>query len=429
MEQEIHFTKKEFDFKKISLSQPVAVQGGAYFTKIKYNSEPFYIQTPKCQTKQGINETSKKAYVDLMYSNEAEEVIEWFETLESTLINLIFSKKHLWFQDDIDFGDIENFFNPITRAYRGGKFHLIRTSISKNKSTNQYSCGVYDENENILPITDISEKNIIIPILEIIGIKFSARNFQLELVGKQIMVLNNKPLFNSCLIKRNNNSNKTITDNLEEIKKTETIEGINDTDNDYKENKQIQSDIIKEEEEQDSNNIIDELLDNSLEEQSEQSEQSEKNNKLNEINSDEMDNTNHLEEIQSNEIKDNDLEDNHLEDNHLEDHNLENDNLENDNLEDGNLEDISENIQTTSNQSITLKNPNEVYMEIYKIAKQKAKQHKKAAISAYLEAKKIKNTYLLEDLDNSDDSSDNEDEYNDTENIKKEIRDSIEELN
>ena len=68
-------------------------------------------------------------------------------------------------------------------------------------------------------------------------------------------------------------------------------------------------------------------------------------------------------------------------------------------------------------------------MEIYKIAKQKAKQHKKAAISAYLEAKKIKNTYLLEDLENSEDSSDEEEIDSDTEQIKNQINEIIEELN
>ena len=74
--------------------------------------------------------------------------------------------------------------------------------IVKNKNTNQYTCNVYDENENILPITDIKENNLIIPIVELLGIKFSARSFQLDIIGKQMMVLNNKQLFNSCLIKR-----------------------------------------------------------------------------------------------------------------------------------------------------------------------------------------------------------------------------------
>jgi hypothetical protein len=105
-------------------------------------------------------------------------------------------------------------------------------------------------------------------------------------------------------------------------------------------------------------------------------------------------------------------------------------NINNEDLEDKiDLEDISAQINTNSEETIKLKNPNEVYMEIYKIAKQKAKQHKKAAISAYLEAKKIKNTYLLEDLENSDESSEEEEMDSDTESIKNQINEIIEELN
>ena len=54
--------------------------------------------------------------------------------------------------------------------------------------------------------------------------------------------------------------------------------------------------------------------------------------------------------------------------------------------------------------------------------KEKAKKHKKAAITHYLEAKKIKNTYLLEDIESSDNSSDDEtinDDYNINEKINK----------
>jgi hypothetical protein len=389
MEQEIHFTNKEFDFSKLSLSQPIAVQGGAYFTKLKFNSEPFYIQTPKCLTKQGINETSKKAYMDLMFTSDDDVVIEWFETLESTLVNLIFQKKHLWFQDDIEFADIENFFNPITRAYKGGKFHLIRTSITKNKTNNQYTCGVYDENENVLPITDIKESNIIIPILEVIGIKFSARNFQLELVGKQIMVLNNKPLFNSCLIKRNNNISKSVNNNDLEEESSHLEEESSHLESTTKIESEINED--KESIDESSSNIIDELLEG-----------------------------NEIEE----EIKEDNKKEISLEDLELKEQ------INESKLEESNdLEDVSEKINTTNDETIKLKNPNEVYMEIYKIAKQKAKQHKKAAISAYLEAKKIKNTYLLEDLENSEDSSDEEEIDSDTEQIKNQINEIIEELN
>ena len=105
----------------------------------------------------------------------------------------------------MDLDDIESHFNSCMKTYKSGKYIVIRCYIPNNKVIKKNYCLIYDENENILPITDIKDSNIIIPILEVLGIKFSARNFQLELIGKQIMVLNNKPLFNSCLIKRNTN--------------------------------------------------------------------------------------------------------------------------------------------------------------------------------------------------------------------------------
>ena len=51
-----------------------------------------------------------------------------------------------------------------------------------------------------------------------------------------------------------------------------------------------------------------------------------------------------------------------------------------------------------------LKKPTEVYYEIYKKAREKAKQAKKNAIKAYLEAKRIKNTFLLDEVVSSDES-------------------------
>jgi rRNA-processing protein FCF1 len=57
---------------------------------------------------------------------------------------------------------------------------------------------------------------------------------------------------------------------------------------------------------------------------------------------------------------------------------------------------------------LTLKKPNQVYFELYKEARKKAKNAKKMAILAYLEAKKIKKTYMIENLNDSDSDIDEE---------------------
>jgi hypothetical protein len=71
-------------------------------------------------------------------------------------------------------------------------------------------------------------------------------------------------------------------------------------------------------------------------------------------------------------------------------------------LELPNLEDASK------EEVVHLKNRKEVYYEMYKEAKKKAKMAREFALSAYLEAKRIKNTYLLDEV--MDDSDSNEDD-------------------
>ena len=75
-----------------------------------------------------------------------------------------------------------------------------------------------------------------------------------------------------------------------------------------------------------------------------------------------------------------------------------------------------------------LKKPNDVYYEIYKIAKEKAKTAKKKALEAFLEVKNIKNTYLLTDLEDSDsedsflyDSESTENDSDDEENLESQL--------
>jgi hypothetical protein len=77
----------------------------------------------------------------------------------------------------------------------------------------------------------------------------------------------------------------------------------------------------------------------------------------------------------------------------------------NPNLEEVNLEHI---LEDNNIERIKLKKPNEVYYDIYRSAREKAKNMRKLAIQAYLEAKEIKTKYILEDIDISDEDEENE---------------------
>ncbi len=60
-------------------------------------------------------------------------------------------------------------------------------------------------------------------------------------------------------------------------------------------------------------------------------------------------------------------------------------------------------LEIKDDEKIKIKKPNDIYYEIYKAAKEKARTARKLAFDAYLEVKKIKNTYMLDDSDSDTD--------------------------
>ena len=46
----IYQVNNDFDFSKLTLANPNGLQGGAYFTKLKMNNEPLYMQMPRSLT-------------------------------------------------------------------------------------------------------------------------------------------------------------------------------------------------------------------------------------------------------------------------------------------------------------------------------------------------------------------------------------------
>jgi hypothetical protein len=368
---------ESFDFSKISLAHPVGIQGGAYFTKIEFNKKPLYIQTSKSLTRQGIVKTGKKYYADLMFDKNSETLINWFENLEEKCKKLIYEKKDAWFQGSLEENDIENAFNPLIRVYKSGKFYLLRTNI-KNTKDDMPAVKIYNENEITLSMNDIKLETEMISILEIQGIKFTSRNFQIEIELKQVMVLDNEPIFENCLIKTNKKSNeqKPLEDlgefksNAEIIQSIDELEPISESKND--------NIILSMEEE------VNPVVESKMEE-------------INDI-------VNSLEEFEPIQLL-------HPEEKKEEEITLD---IEfedlSDDIEENNdaLKEITDLNLDKNEESITLKKPNQVYFELYKEARTKAKQAKKNAILAYLEAKNIKKTYLIENINDSDSDFDAE---------------------
>jgi len=407
----MEFSVDKFDFENIKLKTPKALQGGTYSAKLVLNDKPVIIQTPKCKTKNGIHNTSKNAYCDLLMNIDHNEFIESLEKFQEKMRSLILENGDDWFHESPTIDEIEYNWNNSIRPYKKKNF-LIRTFISKNKALNKFNLQIYNSNGELIEDTEnINSDNTVVCILELQNLKFSSQSFHLEIILRQVMVIKEEPLFNKCLIKLDNKKtenteteDKIITtqqlsesNNIEDavedtVENNNTNDDNNNTDDNNKTTdnnileKSVKQSEVSEEESEDESDQSDEESDNENIDISKNNinnlETSKVNLVINEEPPTEKTPISNVVEIEDNEKKPKTLE------------------------KMTELEEINLNIDNES--TIKLKNPNEVYLDIYRAAKQKAKQAKKQAIKAYLEAKKIKDLYLLDSIDTSEDESDTE---------------------
>jgi hypothetical protein len=389
----------DYDFSNLYLGPPSTIAGGAYFTRIMYNNnKQLYIQTPKSLTKQAFVKSGKKIYVDLMFDNNDTVFINWIENLEAKCQELIFSKGENWFQTKLDKDDIESAFTSPLKIYKSGKFYLLRVNVKPNIK-------IFNDDTNIINLDDLTSDKTLISIIEIQGIKFSSRNFQIEIELKQSMVVSPDPFLDSCFIKKPIKKKSQIDEDVEDVETKELVdlEDVKDVKNLFTASKQTPtpSAIIDLNVQSFSNMENDNKVDIDIDIDKKTEINTAINSKTNtnitanfstdilqlgditdlNLNSDSENIVLEIEDLTSEPVK-------------IEDPNI---------LKEFDLETSLEN----NLESITLKKPNQVYYEIYKKAREKAKEAKKEAILAFLEAKNIKKTYMLDDIDESD--SDNED--------------------
>ena len=150
-------------------------------------------------TLKGFVKSGKKIHSDLIFNNNDDVFIQWLVDLESKCEDLLYQKSSDWFQSPLELDDIQNAFNSCVKIQKTGNY-ILRTNVKLNSLTQDPLIRIYNESENILSMEDVIPDTNIIVILEIKGVKFTSKNFQLEAEMKQVMVLN-KDLFENCLIR------------------------------------------------------------------------------------------------------------------------------------------------------------------------------------------------------------------------------------
>ena len=372
--ENIYSTNDEFDafdFSKMELTKPIPVQGGNHFIKfLVKNGNQLYVQPPACISKQGIVKVGKKHYCDLMFTNENEHFIRWMENLELHCHKYIYENRAKWFDNEMELHDIENYFTSPIKLYKSGKYYTIRANIQT--ILDKPKLKIYNEDGEEVEYSAITSTAQLMSIIEVQGIRCSARSFQIDMEIKQAMVLKPTNLFDKCIFKQSANTSVGLvkTPEIREptvlTSKSEDIVTEKTQVTPLEEQDRIETSpdlgiFVK----TDENNPVGVPVS-----QPEPSviEPPKQEDKIEFVGSDEM------QEI----VFD--------------------------------LDELPENDQ------ITLKNRNDVYYEMYREARRKAKYARELALASYLEAKNIKNKYMLDDIDDSDESDIESDLENDDEN-------------
>ena len=405
---EVYHPNDTFHFEHLQLSPPNSIPGGSYLTKYSYydSKKVLYIQTPKTQSKQGIVVSGKKAHIDLLFTGGNEhdaEFIEWIADLEKRSVDLLYEKRHLWFTQELDKSDIENSFTSPIRAFKTGNY-LVRVNLELNRVQTHiqpFLCKVFDENRTIVPVDYVTAEHNIISIIEFQGIRFTSRSFQMELILRQVLVIPELPLFETCIINTNTGNSSSIAEPLGKCIETQELH-LPDINASSMSSMSSSSSLTAKE--------LVENLDKSL--GNPDYPESTHNSRHPSASSAPPPTSSTLKHFECTEV---DIDFKNISDVidteepdfgvPTPDTSAEHSSITTTATIPANN---SQKWKSNNGGSITLKKHKEVIYEMYKVAKRKAQEAKKVAIRAYLEAKEIKASYLLDDLDESSGSGSDE---------------------
>ena len=396
---EVYHPNDTFHFEHLQLSPPNSIPGGSYLTKYSYydSKKVLYIQTPKTQSKQGIVVSGKKAHIDLLFTGGNEhdaEFIEWIADLEKRSVDLLYEKRHLWFTQELDKSDIENSFTSPIRAFKTGNY-LVRVNLELNRVQTHiqpFLCKVFDENRTIVPVDYVTAEHNIISIIEFQGIRFTSRSFQMELILRQVLVIPDLPLFETCIINTNTGNSSSIAEPLGKCIETQQLPLTDNNASSSLTAKELVENLDK------SLGNPESTPSSSSSASSASSTLPPTSSTLKHFECTEVDiDFKNISDVIDTEEPDFDVP--------TPDTSAEHSSVTTTATIPANN---SQKWKSNNGGSITLKKHKEVIYEMYKVAKRKAQEAKKVAIRAYLEAKEIKASYLLDDLDESSGSGSDE---------------------
>ena len=389
-----------------------------YVSTLNFDSSDaaFTLLLPQCATKAGIIEQSSKTYVDLLFessSSDVKELVDLLIAMEEEAAKQLHSRSGEWFEGNAEQMTVQSFedmFTPVVRYVNRQRnvcvrVHIPTSSRGIKQASTGYDCDVYDKIGKTRLLSDIRADTQIHPLVEVKEIRMTSTSLNLHLNLVECMIVKDS---------------EAVTDNMEQRAPSRRIPlaGVGSTDVAEAEEKEVmneehqESQMVVAVEHQESEVAIEPanepatetLVETSINDDAGSGTEVATNDYV-EINKCEVggnDTDNEVKESEE-ELKES-IPVNPNSDSLLEEVEIGRVEAESDILEEVGVLDVDE------AEPIKLKKPDEVYKDIYKAAITKAKKLRQVALEAYLDAKKIKAKFMLEDIYDSDEDGDEDED-------------------
>jgi hypothetical protein len=207
---------EHYDENNIYLHEPETYDNENYFCKLDYGDKPFIIQTNHiCYNFKNIIEET------IYISIGSPDYALWIEQLYHLCIKHIYDKSKDWFDEPLEYRDIENsFLTPIKTNIKLNCYD-VKCNVHNN------NCVIVNNNGKCVEKEDLLNTKII-PTIHIKGIQFNSKHFEFDMDVKYIVVYGNY---------EESKEDKHLEENIDGLDNPEQTNKPDETNQDEEENK------------------------------------------------------------------------------------------------------------------------------------------------------------------------------------------------
>ncbi len=210
------------DINLLTIDKPIK-EGKIYYSNIKYNDKPLFLQTSKIQIKDyKINNKTSSIQFEIKQNNL--DLYDYFIKLDNKIIKETYSNSKDWFNQEIPLEVIDDFYKRLSKPLEKDKNPTIRFKVPI--IDNKVASKIYNQDKEYIQLDSIKDNLDAILILHIKGIKFMKQQYICDCYITQMRVEENKiikyEIPEECLINFDTDNNTYDSD--EDIIDRELIE-------------------------------------------------------------------------------------------------------------------------------------------------------------------------------------------------------------